>query len=731
MIVLIFMSTCTLISDLPHLQQDHPLRQFNEAINVVFAIIFSVEALMKAISCGFLLPLRPKRSRLDLDLEEALPPEWHFLTKPYLHDPWNFLDFFIVCISLLSLFNLPGIESLRALRALRPLRLVSRFEDLKITVDALLMSIPAISSLMAVAALFFLIFAILGLELFGGKFGYCSDPLFEHEPYGSRVIPGVHLPDPRSRARIADRLISDYAECLQLPRYNLTRRTSDGILLMDMADVDPGAMPPWLEFVEFPQWMYPQFGTFDNLGNSLMILFELSGLEGWPNVMHWAMDADSDHLFVVPWRISSDEDAGLGGVGAPMETHSTNAFVAGAFCLIWIVIGCFVVVNLTVGVVVDQFATSKRQNEGIFLMSGEAADWVRTQKELLTLRPFVHSRAPKAAWRRRLYTIVNTTRFELFVMAIIILNMLQMCIDFWEPAVNAPYITQMKSAMAILDYCFVGTYTVEMLIKWAGLTVAGYFRDRWNVFDFLLITFAYVEIVVVAGASGSIPIQPTMIRMLRLLRVVRLMRIVRSAKGMRTIMLTVWISIPQLKNIIVLILMIIIITDMVCVNLFFKVNYTVGNFDVFEKYMNTSTSYERGERYFRDDYHYSDDSNWGDTYNRHANFAFFWTGFLTLIRSSTGESFNSIMHDLSGFDWGHNRLTCCSQCGPIIDGNGPDQPSLIIPSTNLSVPLRVVPESSCGPPMISFCIYFLFQSALGLGLRLRSPSASTSPSRVR
>ena len=72
-----------------------------------------------------------------------LPPGMRVLLMPYLQDPWNALDFAIVIVSIISLFDIPAIESLRALRALRPLRLVSRYPDLKITVDTLVLSIPA------------------------------------------------------------------------------------------------------------------------------------------------------------------------------------------------------------------------------------------------------------------------------------------------------------------------------------------------------------------------------------------------------------------------------------------------------------------------------------------------------------------------------------------------------------------------------------------------------------
>ena len=259
-----------------------------------------------------------------------------------------------------------------------------------------------------------------------------------------------------------------------------------------------------------------------------------------------------------------------------------------------------------------------------------------------------------------------------------------------------------------IDYVFIALYTIETIIKWLGLTVSGYFRDSWNVFDFVLIVISYVE---VSLSDLTMPFQPMIMRLLRIVRVVRLLRIVRSAQGLRTIVMTVWVSLPQLKNIMLLILLLIIITDMFCVTIFYAVNYTPGNFDLHGTALNFTDSapYARGERFDPDDYFFSDSSNWGNQINRHANFGFFWVGFLTLIRSATGESFNAIMHDLYGPEWGHNRLSCCPQCGPVLDGNGIDDFSLVVPSTNSVIVDRMVPESSCGNSIFAFAIYYFFQ----------------------
>jgi hypothetical protein len=346
-VALILISTAALMFDMPHLSKDHPLKQLLAILNWVFAFIFLVEMLMKWVAVGVF------KSKTSREFE---------LAPPYFANVWNWLDGFIVIISIISLFG-DAMRPLRVFRALRPLRLVSRNEDLKITVATLAYSVPAMSSLAAVSLLFFIIFAILSIEVYGGKLGSCADPYYEDEPYGSRVIPGMDVNGN-----------TDYQECMALPRYNLTRYTTDGILFTDMADIEmlrgnSDKAKEWLAFTEFPQWLYPQFGNFDNLGSALLLLFEISALEGWPDVMHAAMDTDADQAFIVNWQISTAEDTGLGGVGVPMEQHVTQDVLTAIFFCLWIFIGCFVVVNMTIGVVVDTFGDIKAENEGRLLMN--------------------------------------------------------------------------------------------------------------------------------------------------------------------------------------------------------------------------------------------------------------------------------------------------------------------------------------------------------------------------
>ena len=90
------------------------------------------------------------------------------------------LDIVVVIIAIVSM-SLPTdgasigtLKILRMGRLVRPLRVLSRNEGLKISIQALVVSIPAMLKLMMIVGLFFIIFAIMGITLFKGFFEECD-----------------------------------------------------------------------------------------------------------------------------------------------------------------------------------------------------------------------------------------------------------------------------------------------------------------------------------------------------------------------------------------------------------------------------------------------------------------------------------------------------------------------------------------------------------------------------
>ncbi|XP_059965972.1 sodium channel protein type 5 subunit alpha isoform X4 [Mesoplodon densirostris] len=152
-IFMILLSSGTLAFEDIYLEERKTIKILLEYADKMFTYIFVLEMLLKWVAYGF---------------------------KKYFTNAWCWLDFLIVDVSLISLVanalgfaEMGPIKSLRTLRALRPLRALSRFEGMRVVVNALVGAIPSIMNVLLVCLIFWLIFSIMGVNLFAGKFGRC------------------------------------------------------------------------------------------------------------------------------------------------------------------------------------------------------------------------------------------------------------------------------------------------------------------------------------------------------------------------------------------------------------------------------------------------------------------------------------------------------------------------------------------------------------------------------
>ncbi|MGH0142323.1 UNVERIFIED_CONTAM: hypothetical protein FKN15_039936 [Acipenser sinensis] len=152
-IFMILLSSGALAFEDVNIEKRKVIKNILEYADKVFTYVFILEMLLKWIAYGF---------------------------KKYFTNAWCWLDFVIVDVSLISLVastlgysDFAAIKSLRTLRALRPLRALSRFEGMRVVVNALVGAIPSIMNVLLVCLIFWLIFSIMGVNLFAGKFGRC------------------------------------------------------------------------------------------------------------------------------------------------------------------------------------------------------------------------------------------------------------------------------------------------------------------------------------------------------------------------------------------------------------------------------------------------------------------------------------------------------------------------------------------------------------------------------
>ncbi|XP_076238673.1 sodium voltage-gated channel paralytic isoform X10 [Calliopsis andreniformis] len=154
-ILMILLSSLALALEDVHLQQRPILQDILYYMDRIFTVIFFLEMLIKWLALGF---------------------------KVYFTNAWCWLDFIIVMVSLInfvaSLCGAGGIQAfktMRTLRALRPLRAMSRMQGMRVVVNALVQAIPSIFNVLLVCLIFWLIFAIMGVQLFAGKYFKCVD----------------------------------------------------------------------------------------------------------------------------------------------------------------------------------------------------------------------------------------------------------------------------------------------------------------------------------------------------------------------------------------------------------------------------------------------------------------------------------------------------------------------------------------------------------------------------
>ncbi|XP_067291549.1 sodium channel, voltage gated, type V-like, alpha b [Pseudorasbora parva] len=152
-IFMILLSSGALAFEDIYIEQRKVVKVVLEYADKIFTYIFILEMSLKWIAYGF---------------------------RKYFTNYWCWLDFLIVDVSLVSLVantlgysDFAAIKSLRTLRALRPLRALSRFEGMRVVVNALIGAIPSIMNVLLVCLIFWLIFSIMGVNLFAGKFGRC------------------------------------------------------------------------------------------------------------------------------------------------------------------------------------------------------------------------------------------------------------------------------------------------------------------------------------------------------------------------------------------------------------------------------------------------------------------------------------------------------------------------------------------------------------------------------
>ena len=379
--------------------------------SIVLTSIFLVEVGMKVIAMGFLLHKRA-----------------------YLRDSWNVLDFVVVMVSAITDY-LPAtllfaatqgseevsgvLIAVRTLRALRPLRVIRRNRELRLVVITLLRSAYGIFNVMFLAAVNYLIFGILAVQLLSGQMYFCTD---------AQVLNQVDC-------------TGEY--------FNYERQ----------------------EFL--PRLWVNSAQNYDHIGNSILALFEVSSGE-WVDALYRAVATRC--------------------VGCAPVRESSPAI--GLLFVTFYVMGNFFLMNLFIGVVINNFNRAKDRLDGLSLVTEEQRLWVDSQRLMVKFRPTFRigrpqlsadeKKTPYGRFRLAIFDLADSVELELAVISVITINVFFMAVQHHNQSDGV------SDVLHYANYVFVGLYFIELAIKMPGFGL-GFFRSGWNQYTLFIWILAVID----------------------------------------------------------------------------------------------------------------------------------------------------------------------------------------------------------------------------------------------
>ncbi|XP_065555192.1 sodium channel protein type 4 subunit alpha isoform X2 [Lathamus discolor] len=439
-VFMILLSSGALAFEDIYIEQRKVIRTILEYADKVFSYIFVIEMLLKWVAYGF---------------------------KVYFTNAWCWLDFLIV----------------------------------DVVVNALLGAIPSIMNVLLVCLIFWLIFSIMGVNLFAGKYYRCVNTT-TGELFSISVV-------------------NNKSDCMALLHTNEVR------------------------------WVNVKV-NFDNVGLGYLSLLQVATFKGWMDIMYAAVDS----------RLIEEQ-----------PVYEINLYMY-IYFVIFIIFGAFFTLNLFIGVIIDNFNQQKKKFGGkdIF-MTEEQKKYYNAMKKLGSKKPQKPIPRPANKFQGMAYTLVTKQVFDIVIMILICLNMVTMMVETDDQS-------ELKTSVLYkINLVFIVIFTGECVLKMFALRHY-FFTIGWNIFDFVVVILSILGIVL-SDIIEKYFVSPTLFRVIRLARIGRVLRLIRGAKGIRTLLFALMMSLPALFNIGLLLFLVMFIYSIFGMSNFAYVKKEAGIDDIF------------------------------------------------------------------------------------------------------------------------------------------------------
>lgn len=329
--------------------------------------------------------------------------------------------------------------------------------------------------------------------------------------------------------------------------------------------------------------------NFDNSIKAMSTLFQMTTTEGWVDVMHDGIDS----------------------VGIDMQPKRNNNIYLVSFFVAFMITGSQFIINLFVGVVIDNFNTIKEKEElGNTFVTDQQRSWIEIQKVGQGKQLRIKINEPKGC-RKHFFRLVSHRYFEYTITFFILMNTIVMSMKRYRMGQD------MEDFSEYANFVFTFVFNVEMFFKLIGLGRI-YFNFAWNIFDMFIVISSDLGILL---QISNIQAQfSSTVTIFRAFRIMRLFKLIRASVHIRLILDTVFNILPQISNVMSLIMLLFFIFAALGINLFSGVMLQ-------------------------------------ERLDRKNNFQSFGNAMVILMKFSTGEDWNAYMHELANKD-GFNNEKC-------------------------------------------------------------------------
>jgi len=231
---------------------------------------------------------------------------------------------------------------------------------------------------------------------------------------------------------------------------------------------------------------------------------------------------------------------------------------------LFIIIGNMFILNLFVGVVIENFNRMKDKLCGYVMMTQSQRYWVEMQRFMIKQKLVFKAQDQKSSIGKFCFILSGHKAFEFVITACILVNTVLMAMKHFS--MSESY----ESTLDYFNYAFVIIFDIECLIKLIALGKY-YFYSKWNLFDFVVVLASTIGLILLLfGIKLNLVTIATIVRAFRMTRI---FKYIKASNNLKVLLDTMVYILPSLANIGGLIFLLLFIYAVLGINLFATVKF--------------------------------------------------------------------------------------------------------------------------------------------------------------